>query len=312
MFLLFAAGALFVLGGCSHMPVHYGQIENYPASNDYQPVDDPAPEEELCTLVINGTLYLSGIEGTDRSWRGSLGPGFAYYLKIAAGERTLTFDFSATSSRESGNYIITTTSSADAVNVRYEFEPGHIYTVYPMVNRAENSVSIGIEETSFPVRFGWRMGPYVGWQQGSANSPFGGLFALVQAGFTLPAGNSLMEFLAEANAGVGYSPFKKESSVYVAPEDGVKEDSAAFVDIIGLNAQAGGTANFYFGKSEKKTGFGLGGGLGLGSDGSNVVTIPYIRASFLPSKGDFWIMPSPGKIYGNVSGLGWFSSFEEG
>jgi hypothetical protein len=90
-----------------------------------------------------------------------------------------------------------------------------------------------------------------------------------------------MEFLAEANGGLGYSPFKKDSPIY-------DEDVDGFVARFDSNGQAGGTANFYFGKSLKKTGLGFGGGVGVGNDGSDVVPIPYLRASFLPYSGDFW------------------------
>jgi hypothetical protein len=284
VFILCITGTMIVLGGCDSMPGHYGQIENYPASNHYRQVDDPVPDETLCTLIIDGTLTLARMGEAGQPWNdGSYGYTTGYSLRITAGERTLAFHYDRSSSVTSGNWIITTESGARGIEVTHEFEPGHTYRVYPIINNAERSVVIGISETSFPVQFGTRIGPYLGWQQGLINAPLAGLFALAQVGFAVPAGDLSMEFLAEANAGIGYSPFKTESSVYIPPENG--EDPVAALD---FNLQAGGTVNFYFGKSLKKTGLGLGGGVAWGSGGANLVYIPYIRASFFPYEGDFW------------------------
>jgi hypothetical protein len=276
VFLLLAMGIMVVVGGCSHMPAHFGQVENYPASNNYRLIDDPVPEEELCTLVIDGTLELRNMEGTGQRWNGSYWASSGWSMRIAAGERTLGFDYSSSSSTTNGSWITTTTSSAKGLGITYEFEPGHTYRVYPDING--KTVTVAINETSFPVQFGWRMGPYLGWQQGLDKNPFAGLFVLAQAGAMVPVGDIAMEFLAEANAGIGYSPFVES----VEGEEPVP---------LGGNVQTGGTANFYFGKSGKKTGVGLGGGViwGVGSDsqiGSD--PFPYVRASFLPYSGDFW------------------------
>jgi hypothetical protein len=245
VFVLFAAGALFVLSGCSCMPTHFGQIENYPASNDYQLVDDPAPDEEMCTLIIDGGLTLTGIiDISSKRLAGGSYASWESYLQITAGERTLTFDYSSTSSNDSGGYTIITTSSAEDIDVTYEFEPGHTYKVFPRINYTENSVVIEIEETSFPVRFGFRMGPYLGWHRSTSGFPFTGPFILVQTGVAAPIGNSIMEFMAEANLGfIGYHPFEEDASMFNT-----------------INAQAGGTANFYFGKSLKKMGLALAAG----------------------------------------------------
>jgi hypothetical protein len=263
----------FVLGGCSAMPRYYGQIENYPVTNDYKLVDDPAPDEELCTLVIAGTLELVRIGEPGQIWEdGSYGGNGTCYLKITAGERTLEFDYFSSNTTHTGDWIITETSKANSISITYEFEPGHTYRVFPEIDSAEKSVAIGIEETSFPVRFGWRMGPYLGWHRNIQGFPFAGPFILAQAGITLPAGSSAMEFLAEANAGLlGYNPFEEGSPLF------------------NVNAQAGGTANFYFGKSWKKTGFGLGGGVSLAIDNNdNGSSIPYVRVSFFPSYSRDW------------------------
>jgi hypothetical protein len=259
---------VLVLGGCSQMPRHFGQIENYPASNDYKLIDDPVSAEELCTLVIDGTLTLKGMgELGQIQWDAYGLSGAAYYLKITAGKKTLVFDYFSSSRTNTGDWIIITTSKAKGIGITYEFEPGHTYEVFPIYN-AEGSVPIGIKETSFPVRLGWRMGPYLGWHRSPSGFPFVGPFILAQGGVTIPAGNSTMEFLAEANAGaLGYNPFEEDSSLF------------------NPSAQVGGTANFYFGKSWKKTGIGLGGGVTLvGFDSnSNALVVPYARVSFFPS-----------------------------
>jgi hypothetical protein len=111
------------------------------------------------------------------------------------------------------------------------------------------------------------MGPYLGWHRNIQGFPFVGPFILAQVGVAVPAGNSTVEFLAEANAGLlGYNPFEEDSPMF------------------NVNAQAGGTANFYFGKSREKIGFGLGGGVGLGTSNTEAVSIPYVRASFFHSE----------------------------
>jgi hypothetical protein len=285
VFVLFITGTMLVLDGCSNMPIHYGQIENYPASNNYRRIDDPVLDKELCTLIVAPSLTLRRVDGAGRTWSAPYSVS-GCSLRIAAGDRTLMLDYSSSSSRTSmdGEWILTTTYSAEDLNITYEFEPGRTYRVYPVRNIAEKSVTIEIEETAFPVQLGWRMGPYLGWQQGGmANAPMAGLFAIAQAGIAVTADDIFMEFLAEANAGFGYSPFKKESSVY---ED---ENSNDFVDTVDFNGQAGGTVNFYFGKSRKKTGLGIGGGVGVGTDNDLGPThIPYLRASFFPYSGDFW------------------------
>jgi hypothetical protein len=190
------------------MPIHYGQIDNYPAHNNYQLIDNPVPEEELCTLLIDDTLTLRSLDGPGRI--GSYGvkhTAGGYSLRIAAGTRTLGFSYFDTSSTTSGEWITTTTYTANDIGTSYDFEPGRIYSVFPMVSNA--SVTIEISETSFPVQLGWRMGPYLGWQQGiTAKTPIAGLFALGQAGLVVTAGDISMEFLGEVNAGFGYSPFK--------------------------------------------------------------------------------------------------------
>jgi hypothetical protein len=272
-FVFLLSGAALLVGlmliGCSDMPRHYGQIENYPSSNDYRRVDDPAPEEELCTLIIDSSLRFKGSKGNN--YKGS--KYSAYYLKIAAGERQLVFDYWHSSSWDDGRYIHTTTSSAKGIAAYHEFEAGRTYSVYPVISGGR--VSIGIEETSFPVRPGWRMGPYIGWHRNTSGVPSLSPSVLLQLGLTAPFGNNAMEFIAEGNLGfIGYSPFDEE---YIAP--------------FNINAQIGGTANFHFGKSLKKTGFGLGGGVGFEHNGNSEATfhVPYARFSFFPGSVDWHI-----------------------
>jgi hypothetical protein len=72
------------------MPRHFGQIENYPLSNDYELVDDPLPDEELCTLVLASTLTLVRMGEPGQIWLdGSYGGDEVSFLKIAAGDNSL-------------------------------------------------------------------------------------------------------------------------------------------------------------------------------------------------------------------------------
>jgi hypothetical protein len=280
VFILFVSGTMLVLGGCSQMPRHYGQIENYPASRGYRLVDDPVPNKELCTLLIEEGLILHSI-GRSGAIQGPFMAGFS--LRIAAGERTLVFDYETSSNSYSGTTTTVTTFRAKDIGVTYTFEPGRTYRVYPSIDNGKKSVSVAIDETSLPVQMGFRMGPYLGWQRGM-KAPFAGVFVLAQAGVMVTADDLSMEFIAEGNAGVGYSPFMKESPAYV--ENSKLDDFESSTDV---SAQTGGTANFYFGKSQKKAGFGLGGGVSwmkldnYNADNAedNVDTVPYVRASFL-------------------------------
>jgi hypothetical protein len=244
---LLVVGTVFVLAGCADlMPVHYGQAAT------------PEPGVELCTLIVDSGLKILGYD-----WNSEPVLEVSSILQIPAGTHILVFDYESTSkSRTSVDYqtsrITTTTTSAKGITVTHEFQPGKKYYANAVVNAQAKTIAVEISETSLPMMAGARLGLFPGWLNGFNNLPISGLFVDLETGFTT-TGNTPVEFMIESNAGFGYSPFDETWS---------------------YNLQGGGTANIYFGKSRKKTGFGLGGGVSRGMDWST--WNPYARLSFFP------------------------------
>jgi hypothetical protein len=274
-FILTMLGMTLVLGGCaSIMPPHYGQIENYPRSNGYKQIDSPVPDEELVTLRLGSSLTLRQIgPGT---WReGSFAGGSI--LKISPGERRLRFHYYTSSSTTSGNWTTTTSHTADP-EITYTFEPGRIYRVTAETQRTSegNMVYIDIEELDgLPPLFGARLGLIPGWLlSADSNVPFAGIFAFAQMGVETVHGDSPAEFLAEGSIGAGYRPWTDFPDAEPGLDAGL---------------QLGGTVNFFLGKSEKRSGFGLGGGVVLSMAEGRNAHIPYVRASYFPAGVDWHV-----------------------
>jgi hypothetical protein len=268
-------GMALALGGCtSIMPPHYGQIENYPQSNGYKQIDSPVPDEELVTLSVDSRLTLKKIgPGT---WReGSFAGGSI--LKISPGERRLSFRYYTSSSTTSGNWTTTTTRTADP-EITYTFEPGRIYSVTAETRRTSegNMVYIDIKEMDgLPPLFGARLGLIPGWLlSADSNVPFAGIFAFAQMGMETVHRDSPAEFLAEGSIGAGYRPWTDFPDAEPGFDAGL---------------QLGGTANFFLGKSAKRSGFGLGGGVVLSMAEGRNAHIPYVRASYFPAGVDWHV-----------------------